>query len=631
MKKIRNKYIAIATLSAMLVVIYSCHKFLDKPSVGSLSASVLATKAGVDGLLIGAYSMLDGYATTSTSWETSTTNWVYGGIAADDAYKGSNTTDQPVAVPIENHSVDPSNEYLQEKWAFCYNAVQRANDVLRELPLVKDGSVTAAYANELVAEARFLRGVFHLELAKMWRNVPYVNETITYVAKNYNVPNPGPIWDSIEADFTAAMAVLPKTQGQVGRANFYAAEAFLAKAYMFDHNYAGALPLLTDLITNGTTQSGAKYALGPFENNFDAAHRNNSESVFCVQMTVGDGSGGQNSDQGDILNFAAGTYTGCCGFYQPSYSLGNAYKVDANGLPMLGTTTTSVAVFNSDNKTTSTVNATLPNYDLVNLANDHGLTGSNPFTPPNDPLDPRIDWTLGRRGIPYLDWGLCGGEQWSRGDVVPYNPIKNVFWHYNMASTTETGQGWAGSQANGINYNLIRLPDVILWRAECEVEGNNLQAAEDDVNMVRNRMAAHPEYWVHTFVDNADPTKGFTNTPAANYHIGLYGAAGSQPTSGFVVNGQVYARTAVYMERQLELAMEGHRFFDLQRYDGRFGGPMPAGFMAGVLNNYILADTRVSNPVLNAHKFTSGLNEIYPIPQVEIDKEGGKLIQNKPY
>ena len=75
-----------------LVLVYSCHKYLVKPPVGSLGTSQLASKAGVDGLLIGAYSMLDGVAngntysgTTYTSWETSTTNWVYGGIASDDA------------------------------------------------------------------------------------------------------------------------------------------------------------------------------------------------------------------------------------------------------------------------------------------------------------------------------------------------------------------------------------------------------------------------------------------------------------------------------------------------------------------------------------------------------------------
>jgi len=609
-----------AGLPVAAIISYSCHKYLDKPIVGSESAEGLASKAGVDALLIGAYSMLDGVASgntnqggTYTSWETSTTNWIYGGVGADDAYKGSNTTDQPTAAPIENHSVDPSNEYIKEKWSFCYNAIQRANDVIREIPLVKDGSITADYAKELVAEARFLRGVFHLEAAKMWNKVPYVGDQVTYLHNNYNVPNPSTIWDSIAADFTAAMAVLPVKTTDVGRANKYAAEAFLAKTYMFAHQYAKALPLLTDLITNGQTSSAAPYALVPFENNFNASFRNNAESVFAVQMTVQDGSNGQNSDQGDILNYAAGPYTSCCGFYQPSYSLGNAYKVDASGLPMMGID----------------AGTGLPAYDVTPLATDHGLGASDPFTPPADALDPRIDWTLGRRGIPYLDWGLCGGEQWSRGDVVPYNPLKNVFWHATQSSLVDpAAQGWATNQGTAINFNLIRFADVILWRAECEVEGGDLAGAQADVNTVRNRMAAHPEYWVHTYVDDSDPSKGFTTTPAANYKIGLYGQA---PANTFAAQGQDYARMAVYMERQLELAMEGHRFFDLSRWDGNEGGPMPKGYMATQLNAYIKADTRISNPVLNGQHFTPNKNELYPIPQSQIDIEGGKLVQNTGY
>ncbi|WP_295675267.1 RagB/SusD family nutrient uptake outer membrane protein, partial [uncultured Mucilaginibacter sp.] len=436
-----------------------------------------------------------------------------------------------------------------------------------------------------------------------------------------NVPNPGPIWDKIEADFTAAMAGLPKTQGQIGRANYYAAEAFLAKAYLWDHQYAKAKTALDDLIANGETAGGTKYALSAnYEDNYNAVKKNGPESVFAVQMTVNDGSNGSNDNAGEALNFPAGTYTGCCGFYQPSYTLANAFKVDANGLPMLGTTSMVCADFSANNSTTVNVTANLPNYNVVNLANDHGLGASDAFTPPTDAVDPRIDWTVGRRGIPYLDWGLCGGEQWSRGDLCPYNPIKNVFYHSQQASTADNNGGWASNQGTANNYNLITFADLYLWRAECEVESGDLAGAMADVNVVRARMQ-DPAGWVHTYVDNSNPGAGFTNVPAANYKIGLYTSFPSQS----------YAREAVHMEEQLEFGMEGHRFFDLQRWDPIYGGPEPAGYMAGVINAHIAAVTRIINPILDGHLFTAGKNELYPIPLEQITLENGQLKQNPKY
>ena len=94
MKKSYGKFIALGCL-VTLSLTYSCKKLLTVEPVGVLSGAVLANKAGLEGLLIGAYSMLDGYTNTSgTDWESGIDNWIYGGIASDDAYKGSNTTDQ---------------------------------------------------------------------------------------------------------------------------------------------------------------------------------------------------------------------------------------------------------------------------------------------------------------------------------------------------------------------------------------------------------------------------------------------------------------------------------------------------------------------------------------------------------
>ena len=640
MKKLNYNIIALGAV-ILLTVTYSCKKFLTVSPTGVLNAQSLSTKAGVDGLLIGAYSLLDGYYQNQpyTNYGSGISNWSFGGIGSDESYKGSTTNDQaPDAPAVEQHiTIATTNAYVESKWQVTYAGVERANNVLQALPGVTDGSetatevlqigsgsVTESIGAETAGEAKFLRGVYHFEAAKVWGKVPYVDETVTYVAGNYNVGNPGFIWTQIENDFKAAMAVLPNTQAQAGRANYYAAEAFLAKAYCYDHKYALAIPLLTDCINNGVTASGQKYALGLYQSNFNALLRNGPEAVFSAQFTVNDGSNGQNDDGGDILNFpGGGTYTGCCGFYIPSYNLANAFKVDANGLPM----------FQIDQSTG------FPTYNDTFLPNDYGPNPNSPappatyvpltpeldaaYVPTNAPIDPRLDWTVGRNGIPYLDWGLCGGWGWTRGDYEAYTPKKHSFYEAQAGSTTDASIWGATGQGSAANYNIMRFADVILLRAEAEAATGALAAAEADVNLVRAR-AQNPTSWVYQYTNNANPQGGYSTTAAANYQVGLY-------SGQFAANGQTYALNAVLMERQIEFGQEGQRFFDLQRMDGATGGPLGAGFMAGVMNAYYKSDVRISNPVLNLAKFTQGRDEFYPIPQQEIDEEGGTLKQNPGY
>jgi hypothetical protein len=351
------------------------------------------------------------------------------------------------------------------------------------------------------------------------------------------------------------------------------------------------------------TAKGDKYALVNFESNFNAPQKNGPESVFACQMSVNDGSStandGGNGNMGDVLNFpnGSGAPGGCCGFNNPSWNLANAYKTDANGLPLLDTW--------NDGPVVS---------DTTNLY--------------NGTLDPRIDWTMSRPGIPFLDWGP-GQIAWIRDLSCNgvFNPKKNTYAKSQAGtySSTET-VFWGATQITANNYTFIRYSDILLWAAECEVEIGSLDQAETYVNLVRNR-AADKTGWVYknSAYNAASGTYATQTTPADNYNVKPY------PAGAFSGGGQDFARKAVRFERRLELAMEGHRFFDLQRWDNGTGS------MANTLNTYVgVEKTRKSfYYIVNSAVFTKGVNEYFAIPQVQIDAENSTgtvyLTQNPGY
>ena len=591
-----------------LIVIYGCKKsFLDKQPLGSLSSDNVANLTGVQGLLIGAYSLLDGEIGLSTStgyaYGSAGSNWVYGSVCADDSYKGSTPTDQPDLVLLQTWSVSSANtSYVQQKWALLYDGIQRCNEVLRVLPKAED--ISEADAKVISGETRFLRAFYHFGGKIVFNSFPYVDENITITNNNLNVPNVDKsgkfidIWPKIEDDLKFAIDNLPETQPQRGRANKSAAKAFLAKVYMFEHKYTDAKPLLDQLISSGQTAGGQKYTLVNFEDNFNAATKNSAESVFAYQASVNDGSQ-LNGNYGDVLNFpnGPGAPGGCCGFNNPSFNLANAFKTDANGLPLLDTWNNGPVVSDSTNLYTGNV-------------------------------DPRIDWTIGRPGVPYFDWGP-DSKLWIRDPATNgvFSPKKNVYAKSQAGtlSSTETAF-WGATSIDANNVNFIRFADIILWAAECEVEIGSLGQAEMYVNQIRTR-AADPTGWVYTNTTyNAANSKYNSQAkPADKYKVAPY------PTGTLATQGQAYARKAVQFERRLELAMEGHRFFDLQRWDNG------TGTMAQILNTYQQVEkTRNSfyytNPSAQFHK---GINEYFPIPQKQIDVENStgeiNLKQNPGY
>ncbi len=605
MKRIKLRYLILTGL-LLICVSYACKKsFLDIAPVGVLNPSIVANLAGAQGLLIGAYATLDGEPGNAGGWGSAISNWTFGSIAADDGYKGSTPDDQPDIVPLEKWSANPSNGYCSDKWKASYYGIQRANDVLRILTLAKD--ISATDAATITAEARFIRGFHHFELKKVFNNVPYVDEKVTGDTStptnlsNFDGSGYVNIWPQIEADFTFAMQNLPSTQPQVGRINKWGAQAFLAKVFMFQKKYAAAKPLLDELVASGNTSDGLKYGLTNYASNFNPGqnHKGDSEAVFAVQMAVNDGSGnaqnaGQgiaNGNYGDLLNFPYNAGPGaCCGFFNPSQSLANAYKTDASGLPLLDES------YNTGNNV------------------------SDPTAPYTGTLDPRIDWAIGRKGIPYLDWGPHPGDVWIRDPANDghFNPKKNVYALSQKGTLSGTESYWASTELTANNVNVIRFADVLLWAAEADLAAGDGATALTLVNRVRAR-AANPAGWVYKGGATYDAGKAqYTpqTVPADNYKMALY------PAGAF--SDPVYALKAIAFERRLEFAMEGMRFFDLVRWG-----------VADVVLNAYAAHEKTIVPVYSGATFTKGKNEYFPIPQAQIDALAGSgtpyLKQNPGY
>jgi len=352
---------------------------------------------------------------------------------------------------------------------------------------------------------------------------------------------------------------------------------------------------------NGVNSQGKPYALVTnFDDNFNAATENNEEQVFQIEFSVNDGSNGGNENIGESANTPA--FYPISSFYttwkQPSFNLVNAFKTDADGLPMLDT-------FNTTNMTN----------DMLVSADDYK------YSTYQGTVDPRLDWTVGRRGVPYLDWADPSYSTsytyypsypssdpnlgWINDRTFggPYSPVKN---NYRASQVNKFSDYYAQGYLLGsaVNYSIIRFADVLLWAAECEVEAGDPEAARKLVNYVRARaMNGRMVEVSYDYVGNY--------LPSANYYIGLYTAPWSD---------QGTARKAVRFERRLELALEGHRFFDLVRW----------GIASDYISTYLTTEKDRLPNNLSGVSFTPNKNEYFPIPQLERDLNP-KIKQNNGY
>ena len=593
------KKISIIMATVFLTALsFSCaDSFLDKGTQGKASLDDFYSEKGVNALLTGAYSMVKGSALWTVSWGASITNWTYGSVASDDAGKGSYVGDQIPINEIEQWNVSSTNNYPADKWVLNIGmGVNRCNIVLNAI--AKTPTLDAAAATQLKAEARFLRGLYYFESWLVFGDkIPLITEDKVDVAATISNENAaGVVLKFIIDDLTFAAANLPAKQSQPGRATKWAAKALAARAYLQVLDYASAKPLLDEIIASG------QFSLAPnFFDNFRIAKNNNSEGIFEIQRNVNDINESLNGEMGIGLNAPYAPELGmCCGFHQPTQNLANAFKVDANGLPLFDT------------------------FNNTDLKNDAGIASTDEFIPATDLLDPRIDFTMGRRGLPYMDWGINRGMDWIRDQAWggPYVTVEKTFFYKSERNSLSTTTGWqTGINAN--NFRYLRLGHILLWRAEIAAFENDLPKALSLVNQIRTRagnevvMGKVNIYKLPISVNTGDTWKQYVDftKPAANYKVGTYAAFADKAA----------AMRAVQWEQRLEFATEGMRFFDLRRWDKATPGSMKA-----TLEAFALADKRVRPDVMKGVTFDEK-DKYQPVPQTQLDLQPGVLVKQTGY
>ena len=578
-----KKYNNIVIICLSILFLTSCSSdFLDYEPTGVLSSGNVATAANAEALVNAAYAAIGNDEMIGPI----TNQWVYGSVRSDDAYKGGGGRgDVDVIDTYEQYNTtvpDYGDWMLPRTWTNHYKAISRANFALSVINVIPDADYPLKKVRQ--GELRFLRAHSHFMLKLLFNKVPFITEDLTQeqILKTSNDLSSDALWDKIAADFQFAFDNLPQSQDQVGRADKNAAAAYLAKLNLYQAYKQNDAHQVTS-IDAAKLQKVIDYAdkvTGGLETDYGFdfldGHDNGVESIWAVQFSINDGTNTGRVSFVTGLNSPHGTpLYGCCGFHMASQNMVNAFKTDANGLPLLDT-------FN--------------NSDIFNTITN----GVAPLAP-GVTLDPRIDHTVGVPGRPfkYKNTLKTSGDMiynfsWARDPGV-YGYFGNMKEQQSPDCSCYVKNGpFIGTSKN---VDFIRYADVLLFKAEALIQLNRYTEALPIINQIRARAAASTTMTLAAGASNVYKVQPYDSFPSKEY-----------------------AMKALMFERRLEFGMEGPRFFDLVRW----------GIAEPVLNAYLNVEKTKRDFLSNA-KFTAGRDEYYPIPQREIDFTGGLYKQNPKY
>ena len=575
----KTKYIGAALLLVQSAFFVSCSDFLNEQvPQATLTQDEVKNPKYVDNVIISAYAGLLSIEDMNASFSL----WNYD-TRSDDAFVGGAAYSDGAVF----HDMEKGVGIMTTDWPYA-SIWSRFYKYLSRVSLSLDMLSEADQNNDVIkqrtAEMKFLRAYGHFQLKRLFKFIPFVNK-LNMTAEDYeNLSNREYTndegWQQIINDLEDAYAVLPATQAEKGRPTKAACAAFLAKVYLYKayHQDDETTHAVTS-INEKELQKVVDYTEpsifvgydteGDMHNNFrpEEEYENGKECLWAIQYSKNDGTtyGNLNFSNRLIVPCVQGVLDAGCDFYKPSHNLVDAYRTDADGLPMLDD------FYEED-------------YEV-----------GSPQT-----VDPRLFVTVGLPGTPYMfneKYMMSESKNWGRANGT-YGYFVSLKQNVDPALLDKYLFNADNQLASSMNRIVFRYADVLLMRAEALAQLGNTPEAIKLVNRVRQRALD---------MKTSSIVAKYAAKYNVHYAVGMYEGSYSKDE----------AMKIIKMERRLELAMESERFFDLVRW----------GDAEQVINKFYNEESKRLNFLTGAY-FTKNKNEYLPIPDEQIAASNGHYKQN---
>jgi hypothetical protein len=163
-----KKYLIIALLGSATLT--GCKKFLDiKPQSEITGANFYQLPSDAESGLIGCYDALQPDSYYGFDMET------YGDVTSDNAYAGG---DNPANIQMDEFNTDANNANISRDWNQIYQAIGRTNDVIDNVSKMDAGIFQGDRKNQIIGEAKFLRGLHYFNLVRIFGTVPLITSQL---------------------------------------------------------------------------------------------------------------------------------------------------------------------------------------------------------------------------------------------------------------------------------------------------------------------------------------------------------------------------------------------------------------------------------------------------------------------